>query len=97
MGKTGYGYDCRMVYRLQSATSHGTYYALIRSYRANDQLARGGLVRRAPDQRVVEASAGLTLWAFSELLGRIVALMGWPWIRAESFRQMIDSHLSRER
>jgi hypothetical protein len=91
---TRYGTDSAMVYPLMSATTHGTFYALMRSYRATEETLRGDPVLwREADHRLIEAPAGVALACFSCVIDRAVALNGWSSLRADSFKTMLYSML----
>ena len=79
-----------MVYRLLSATTHGTVYGIMRAFRPTDETLRGErVVERFADHRIIESAASVTLEAFAVLLERIVEFMGWSPYKAWSFRNMV--------
>ena len=95
VGETLYGFDREMVYRLMSATTHATLYALMRSYRIPDQDVDGEpILWRDADHRLIEASAGVALACSSCVLDRAVLLNGWSRYRAQSFKTMLYSVLA---
>ena len=95
VGETRYRNDREMVYRLMSATTHGTLYALMRSYRITDETVDGEpVLLRDADHRLIEASAGVALACSSCVLDRAVTLNGWSRYREESFKNMIYAMLA---
>jgi hypothetical protein len=89
---TPYGDSRQMIYRLLSATTHGTMYSLMRSFRPIDETFNGEpMLGRMADQRVIESAAGVTLTSFIAILERIVQLAGWSHWRCTSFRNMAYS------
>jgi hypothetical protein len=94
--ETPYSDNREMVYKLLSATAHGTAYAMMQPYQpTHETYAEEPVVNRAVDHRVIEGAAGLTLYAFIVLQQRAVDLMGWPWYRIESFKQIVHRELSQ--
>lgn len=79
-----------MVYRLLSATTHGTVYGIMRAFRPTDETLRGErVVERFADHRIIESAASVTLEAFAVLFERIVVFMGWSPYKSQSFRNMV--------
>lgn len=79
-----------MVYRLLSATTHGTFYGVMRAFRPTDETIKGErVVERFADHRIIESAGSVTLEAFAVLMERIVELMGWNPYKSQSFRNMI--------
>jgi hypothetical protein len=81
-----------MVYRLLSATNHGTLYGIMRAFRPTDETHNGSRIsERFADHRVIESAASVTLEVFAVLMQRIVDFMGWDHWRITSFRNMIGN------
>jgi hypothetical protein len=67
-----------MVYRLTSATTHGTHYALLRSYRdTRDRDSGEPVCAHHVDHRQIEPTAGVALTTFVAMLWRAVRLAVW--------------------
>ena len=85
-----------MVYKVLSATNHGTLFGLLRSYESGEPTDRGEeTINLIADHRAIEASAGLVMVCFMAVLNRIVTVMGWSWYRATSATSSMHSLLSR--
>jgi hypothetical protein len=81
-----------MVYRLLSATTHGTAYGMLRAYRPTDETHLGErIVERIADHRIIESAASVTLESFAVLMDRVVDFMGWDHWKITSFRNMVGN------
>jgi len=91
---TIYAPSAEMVYRLTSATTHGTHYALMRSYRdTGDRVNDEPVYVRHIDHRQVEPVAGVALSAIIASLQRATRLAGWGRIRVEMYEHSLNRFL----
>jgi hypothetical protein len=83
-----------MVYRLTSATTHGTHYALMRGYRDTGERVDGERVLvRHIDHRQIEPVAGVVLEAFIATLRRAIKLAAWGWITVDAYEMDVRRFL----
>jgi len=90
LDRTVYRDSKAMVYRLLSATTHGTFYGIMRAFRPTDETLQGErVVERFADHRIIESAASVTLETFAVVIERIVEFMGWSHYKSQSFRNMV--------
>jgi hypothetical protein len=83
-----------MVYRLTSATTHGTHYALMRGYRDTGERTDGERVLvRHVDHRQIEPVAGVVLEAFIATLRRAIKLAAWGWMTVDAYEMAVRRFL----
>jgi hypothetical protein len=92
--ETIYAPSHAMVYRLTSATAHGTHYALMRGYKdTGERLDGEPVLVRHVDHRQIEPVAGVVLESFIAALRRAIKLGSWGWITVDSYEMAVRQFL----
>ena len=91
---TIYSASHQLVYALTSATTHGTHFALMRSFiDSGEKHGADPIFDRHLDHRQIEPVCGVVLEAFAATVTRIVRLAKWGRIRVDGFRSPIRNFL----
>jgi hypothetical protein len=94
MRNTIYSASYSLVYALTSATTHGTHFALMRSYvDSGDKHDGESILDRRLDHRQIEPVCGVVLEAFAATMPRIVQLAGWGWTKVDGYQSPIHNFL----